>query len=183
MTAKTCTRCDETKPLDQFVKRAANRDGHTNVCKVCHNAKAYTPEQRAAADRRFRLAHPERRRAASRQWDRDNPWSKLGRDARRRALKAGATLGPVDYRQLCASAADCYLCGSELDGEVHLDHVVPLARGGAHSAANLRPTHVACNLRKSDKLLAELPWYVGPVDIGQRFCQSGATPTDEGTAP
>lgn len=179
MTAKTCRRCDETKPLAQFVKRAANRDGHTSVCKSCQQRP--TPEQQREADRRYRLAHLEQRRAYVLQWDRDNPWSKLGRDARRRARKAGATVGHVDYRALSASASDCYLCGSVLAGDVHLDHLVPLARGGAHSASNLRPTHAVCNLRKSDKLLAELVWYVGPVDIGQRLCDAGATTTVEGT--
>lgn len=169
MTAKQCTKCRQTKPLDLFVKRAANRDGRTNVCKACHSATATTPERQREADRRFRLAHPERKRQASLQWDRDNPWSKLGRDARRRALKAGATIEPVDAAAVLASRPDCYLCGDLLAGYLHLDHIVPLARGGAHCMANLLPTHEPCNLRKSDKLLAELDWYAGPVDIGVRL--------------
>lgn len=48
----------------------------------------------------------------------------------------------------------CYLCG-KLCGpkEIHLDHVVPLSRGGHHSAANLRVSCPHCNLSKGSKLL------------------------------
>lgn len=32
---KTCTDCKETKPLDQFQKRAASKDGRTAKCDLC----------------------------------------------------------------------------------------------------------------------------------------------------
>ena len=34
---KTCTRCNKTKPLDQFTKRAASKSGYTAACKECKN--------------------------------------------------------------------------------------------------------------------------------------------------
>ena len=36
---KTCTKCGETKELDQFYKEAGNRDGLRKECKVCSSAK------------------------------------------------------------------------------------------------------------------------------------------------
>lgn len=79
-------------------------------------------------------------------------------------MKSGATVGKVDEAAARASRPDCYLCGKLLDGEVHLDHIIPLARGGAHSQDNLAPTHATCNLRKGDRLLSELKWYVAAQD-------------------
>lgn len=35
-----------------------------------------------------------------------------------------------------------------------LDHVVPLARGGAHDPSNIAAAHFGCNVRKGDRLLA-----------------------------
>ena len=35
---KTCFKCKMLKKLDDFNKRASNRDGHTGTCKACKNA-------------------------------------------------------------------------------------------------------------------------------------------------
>jgi 5-methylcytosine-specific restriction endonuclease McrA len=52
----------------------------------------------------------------------------------------------------------CYLCGSPLlDGvNLHMDHLIPVVRGGVYCAENLRPACPACNFRKGAKLLEEL---------------------------
>jgi len=47
----------------------------------------------------------------------------------------------------------CYLCGTQLWGgfNLHMDHVIPVARGGVHCADNLRPACASCNHRKGAK--------------------------------
>lgn len=40
----------------------------------------------------------------------------------------------------------CYLCGGP--GADTADHVIPLARGGTNTRANMRAAHRACNGRK-----------------------------------
>lgn len=170
-TAKICTKCRETKQLDEFHKRADGKYGRRADCIDCcrgadRGRYAANPESKRAAvaarvaadpeakrqrDQAYHLAHPERVRVSAH---------------RRRARLAGATIEPVDAVAVLASRPDCYLCGCLLAADVHLDHIVPLARGGAHSSANLAPTHDVCNLRKGDRLLSELDWYAGPVDIG-----------------
>lgn len=53
----------------------------------------------------------------------------------------------------------CYLCDGDVDVTVgypdpfsgSLDHVVPLAKGGAHLASNVRLAHLRCNVRKGTK--------------------------------
>jgi 5-methylcytosine-specific restriction endonuclease McrA len=50
----------------------------------------------------------------------------------------------------------CGICGHAIDPDlrwpdpmsVSLDHVVALANGGDHSAANLQAAHLVCNIRK-----------------------------------
>lgn len=32
---KTCKKCEQRKPLEEFQKCARNKDGHTGMCKVC----------------------------------------------------------------------------------------------------------------------------------------------------
>jgi hypothetical protein len=34
---KTCTRCGETKPVTEFYRNSANKDGYAHGCKVCHS--------------------------------------------------------------------------------------------------------------------------------------------------
>lgn len=173
-TAKTCTGCDETKPLAEFHAMPGG-DGYRSKCKDCRNVqrrgryqknpgpaiaassawRTANPGVAAAAERRRRAAAPERHRA---KYTRDNHV--------RRARKVNAAVGPVDVVAAMSSRSDCYLCGLTLADDVHLDHVIPLSRGGAHAQANLLPTHSGCNLRKHDALLSELTWYAGPTDLG-----------------
>ncbi|MFD9903142.1 HNH endonuclease [Streptomyces sp. NPDC059063] len=47
--------------------------------------------------------------------------------------------------------ANCLYCGGPFE---HLDHFIPIAKGGAHCIENLVPACAPCNLSKSDKL----PW-------------------------
>ena len=46
----------------------------------------------------------------------------------------------------------CYLCGAPYE---HLDHVIPLSRGGSNWPANIRPACARCNCSKKDKKLHE----------------------------
>lgn len=48
----------------------------------------------------------------------------------------------------------CGICGREfVPGEARtIDHIIPLARGGANAPANLQMTHPSCNFSKNDKL-------------------------------
>lgn len=44
----------------------------------------------------------------------------------------------------------CGICGQSIaaDDELHIDHRVPVARGGSNDEANLQPAHGRCNRRK-----------------------------------
>lgn len=95
-----------------------------------------------------------RYRAANRLKDR-------GYNALRRARLKAATFGPVDLAAVIErDNSTCYLCGRQLaQQEVTIDHVIPLVRGGSHTADNLRVACRPCNSRKNGRLLSECEWY------------------------
>jgi 5-methylcytosine-specific restriction endonuclease McrA len=47
----------------------------------------------------------------------------------------------------------CGICNKPIQGGFHVDHVIPLSKGGEHSYANTQPAHPKCNLRKGAKIL------------------------------
>lgn len=47
----------------------------------------------------------------------------------------------------------CGLCDIAVDPtDYHVDHIIPLAKGGEHSYKNVQLAHPSCNLTKGDKL-------------------------------
>lgn len=48
----------------------------------------------------------------------------------------------------------CHICGKTnlTNAEIHLDHVIPLAAGGPHTADNLKVACAPCNIRKGDTI-------------------------------
>ena len=45
----------------------------------------------------------------------------------------------------------CYYCKRRFRGTVHIDHVIPLSKGGRHTVANLCASCPPCNREKSSK--------------------------------
>lgn len=167
-----CRACDRAAAADRY---QSDPERFKEAAKAARAADPETHRERSRNNQRTRrLSDPEGVRAYTREGNRKRraadpePYRVRARrsNAKRRAVQAGAAVGPVDLEAVRVSRPDCYLCGRLLAADVHLDHIVPLARGGAHSSANLAPTHDVCNLRKGDRMLSELDWYAGPIDIG-----------------
>ena len=59
------------------------------------------------------------------------------------------TAGQINER-ITVMGDRCYYCGGLFE---HIDHLVPLARGGAHVIGNLFPSCAYCNISKNDSLL------------------------------
>ena len=50
----------------------------------------------------------------------------------------------------------CYLCGKIIFDKYHIDHIVPISKGGTNKKKNLALTHPICNRKKHNKFLWEL---------------------------
>lgn len=50
----------------------------------------------------------------------------------------------------------CGICNLPIEGKFHIDHIVPLSRGGKHEVTNLQLSHAFCNWRKNNKLQEEM---------------------------
>ena len=81
---------------------------------------------------------------------------KRTQNQRRRARKVSAPIGlPFDEKlQLKRQKNRCYYCGCRLD-QYHVDHVIPLSRGGSDGSENKVLACPTCNLSKGSKLPSE----------------------------
>jgi hypothetical protein len=70
---KTCTKCGETKPFEEFNKDRSTKDGLRSCCKECTREKSRkwreaNPERHREKCRKWREANPERHRENCRKW-------------------------------------------------------------------------------------------------------------------
>ncbi len=74
--------------------------------------------------------------------------------AERRARRRNLFVEKVDKRTVWDRADGvCGICRTPVKFEaMTMDHIVPLAKGGLHSFANIQLAHEECNLRKGDML-------------------------------
>jgi 5-methylcytosine-specific restriction endonuclease McrA len=73
--------------------------------------------------------------------------------ARKKARELGTPLVELVDRPAIVARdnSTCYLCHRQLSGlQITLDHVIPLTRGGAHTASNLRVACRSCNSSKGE---------------------------------
>jgi len=46
----------------------------------------------------------------------------------------------------------CGICSDPILEDFHVDHIIPLSRGGEHSYANVQAAHPRCNIKKGNKI-------------------------------
>ncbi|MFF8473895.1 HNH endonuclease [Streptomyces sp. NPDC015414] len=104
----------------------------------------------------------------------------LGRSQLRRALEAGAEYDGHQPEDLFLHWDDedmyaCICCGGPFE---HVDHNVPLIRGGSHTLDNLVPLCEACNTSKqgrcpyrfyADRFPGLRPWLEPYFDLHERL--------------
>lgn len=172
-------RCLECKRAANRAYMKAWRNKNVEVARARDRARYADPEGRRReasklASQRWRDAHPERSRQVSlaskwrriesvRAYTRGYQKAHLSEYAqaqqRRRARKLGTAVEPITTEQLTklleAQRNCCQYCDSSLSSEKHLEHRVPLARGGHHVLANLCWSCPTCNRKKGTKTAAE----------------------------
>lgn len=111
-----------------------------------------------AYQREYREANREKRRAYSRSWSKANPEKRRAQSHSRRAREkgAGGSFTDADIEAIRKAQGNrCYLCGKTLK-KYHIDHFIPLAKGGTNNPGNLRLACPKCNTSKREKHPFEL---------------------------
>lgn len=108
-----------------------------------------------ASNRRYARKHPERVSAWNKKWRYANPDKQseyqLARLSRLRGQFVERVYRSVLFRR---DKGLCGLCGKKVDpANWHMDHIVPLSRGGEHSYANTQVSHPFCNVSKGARLI------------------------------
>jgi 5-methylcytosine-specific restriction endonuclease McrA len=151
-----CTACNRVLPKSCFTERKSRTRGHASWCKECYRTRRDKAKAVAYA-KTYYAANLLAKKAAKRRWIDENPDKHRAQSSRRRAALAGACLVAVTADDIAARFAvygnRCAYCG--VDGPMTLDHVKPIALGGKHMPANIRPACKSCNSSKSGRPLHE----------------------------
>jgi 5-methylcytosine-specific restriction endonuclease McrA len=126
----------DEKAAYQSAYYAANRDE-----RAAYQA-AYCTANRdeiAARQAAYRAAHPEKRAAHHR-----------NRRARKRAAPGKHTAADIQ-QLLLFQKKKCACCRKSIAKSYHVDHVIPLSKGGSNDPHNLQLLCPTCNLKKHDK--------------------------------
>ena len=180
---KRCTKCGIEKPTTKEFYSADKRYscGYYPSCKKCrskatndYNKKHH--EERAAYDKTFRETHRDLKRENDRKsrrnrqpfrvqimrdywnkWRGNNPLKVKVKSAKVRAKRNNAE-GCYTHEdialQLKTQKGLCWWCECDLNGVYHIDHRIPLTRGGTHNPENIVISCPHCNLTKNNKM----PW-------------------------
>jgi 5-methylcytosine-specific restriction endonuclease McrA len=160
-----------------FYKHRKALHAKCKICyKIYQTNKSKTPEYRAKRkarllsqneyirerQRKYWAKNAEKLRAYHSAYDRARPDKALARVHKRRARKLNN--GVENYTKkdvLDRYGINCMICYSPINLDVsgkpgafewelglHIDHIIPISKGGPDSLDNVRPTHGKCNLTR-----------------------------------
>ena len=139
---KICTKCGAEKSHTEFSKNRSNKDELQSWCKTCDNKrrKKYHEDNR---DKKLEYMRNYRR-------SNHGKVKTYLNIQKRRAIKLKASVPLTENEQLALQILieEALLLG---DGW-HLDHIVPLSKGGLHHPDNLQIVRASYNLSKNNKI-------------------------------
>jgi 5-methylcytosine-specific restriction endonuclease McrA len=137
----------------------------------CHKEKVLEYQRRyyqlnkeriKSENRKYHWAHKAIENNRTKLWHQNHPERsralKSFAKAKRRALEYGSRTNTYQVREFMLATkqkkfVQCHWCQKTIPGmEVYFDHVIPLRRGGPHTAENLCACCKSCNSRKKDKM-------------------------------
>lgn len=174
---RQCVTCGETKALGSFLARPWAARRYRQTCSVCagkesarrhylryaerckadgaaYRARPEVHERRKKQAREYRLKMRTHRRRKLQEWRKANPEAARLQNIEsahvRRCRKAGVEVERFNRNSIFVRDKGlCAHCKLGLDPQCwHMDHVVPIARAGGHTRANVVASCPTCNLRK-----------------------------------
>lgn len=117
-------------------------------------------EHALAYHRKYRQEHKEAIQKSIKKgvekWRQNNPELNRERNRLYRAKRRALTKNRIVLEEIHNwDSRVCGICDVLVEGEYHLDHIIPLKRGGEHIASNLQVAHPSCNRSKFTSLPGE----------------------------
>jgi hypothetical protein len=152
--------CDPCKLALAEYSKIRYHSKHEHFRKLHRKSYEKNWDQRQIDAREWQAANPEKVREAS-----------IKSNHKRRAQKNSTNHEPYTIDELITTYGTiCHLCGGEIDFNaprragvegwefgLHIDHVMPLSKGGDDTLLNVRPAHGQCNLAKSARVPSSIP--------------------------
>ena len=158
VTSKTCSSCGFKKPFSDFYKNSVAADGLRGTCKECFNTvrkRHYQNNKQkvAAYGKAYRLRNLEQVARWQVSYRLRNPDKVKQRIELRRARVKSASIYKITVKDIKRiMSKPCTYCGKHSE---HLDHVIPLSKGGLHGVGNLTASCAYCNRQKGNKFITE----------------------------
>lgn len=155
------------QPSKYYYRDQPCKNGHIGYWYIRNNSCVACLHE---ATNKWRLKNKEKVRKYEREYNQKNPEVKIRSEAKRRAikLKSGGTFPKEDIDKLFQSQNGlCPACGVDLKSSgFHIDHRIPLSRGGSNWPENLQLLCPADNVRKSN--LTDIEYFIKCVYSAQR---------------
>ena len=155
---KACSKCGVTKHITKFDKKPTQSDGRSSQCRECINDRINNRKQ---TDVNFRLSILCRNRL----WCAVRADSAVKSDTTRNLV--GCTTEELKHH-IQNQFTDGMTWDKLINGEIHLDHILPCISFNLLDDAeqrkcfhytNLQPLWAADNLKKRDKILYNMIWH------------------------
>jgi len=138
-------------PIYAAAYYAENKDS------VLSNNKKWLDEnkdRKKQIDAEYRKTQKEKIRAANAKWAFENPEKIRSKDRTRDARIKGSDGSHTAYdvlKILDAQSWSCVYCDTSLRQSYHVDHIMPISKGGSNWPNNLQCLCPSCNMRKGAK--------------------------------
>ena len=160
---KTCSSC-KVAEVEKY--------SYCKPCRSIYNAAYHkaNPQKSRQTSKKYDKANRDKRRVNENKYKKSNPdkvreWNRRN-NRKREALKRNNGHEPYSEKQVLDTyGVMCHICTIEIDlsaprqaGKVgwqkglHIDHLIPLSKGGPDMLENVRPSHGKCNIDKKAKL-------------------------------
>jgi 5-methylcytosine-specific restriction endonuclease McrA len=157
--------CDACKLAHKNYYIAWRKNNPDKVKKMIEKDRTLHKERYLQTVYAWAKTHPERIKEIRKKHNQKNPQRGLKHDRARRARKLGIGHEPYTDKQVLDTYGSlCHICGIAIDLTaprvstkegwqlgLHIDHLIPLSKGGVDNLSNVRPSHAQCNLRKGSK--------------------------------
>lgn len=167
---KKCSKCGELKSLDDFCKHKAKHDGLNSRCKECSNNvfKSWASRNHVKhieKKRLWRTSNLQQDKSNKLQWREYNGDKIRSYNSKRRSLKQNAVsqLHNPKIEQCFYKMAR--MLKEETGNDYHLDHILPLNKGGVHHHCNLQIIEAKKNLEKNISLVYQDAWLMSFIDL------------------